>query len=31
VVETKEQVLTNCRKIAQYIEGTKRGYRDWIS
>src|SRR5207244_10697640 len=26
VVETKEQVLGNCRKIAQYIEGTKRGY-----
>src|SRR5438876_5423933 len=26
VVETKEQVLANCRKIAQYIEGTKRGY-----
>jgi len=26
VVETKEQVLENCRKIAQYIEGTKRGY-----
>jgi len=26
VVETKEQVLDNCRKIAQYVEGTKRGY-----
>src|SRR5205807_8029051 len=25
VVETKEQVATNCRKIAQYMEGTKRG------
>ncbi len=26
VVETKEQVLDNCRKIAQYVEGSKRGY-----
>lgn len=26
VVETKQQVLDNCRKIAQYTEGTKRGY-----
>lgn len=26
VVETREQVLENCRKIAQYTSGTRRGY-----
>ena len=26
VVETKEQVLANCRRIASFIDGVKRGY-----
>ena len=26
VVETKEQVLDNCKKIASFIDGMKRGY-----
>jgi amidase len=26
VVETKEQVLDNCRRMAQFVDGIKRGY-----